>query len=394
MNTPPKILHIFSRYQEYGGEERFYHAMTEVLKEWTQVDNFSYSSEELLKGGLKNKLLAPLKALHHEQIARLLTEKQKKEHYDLWIIHNTFPALSPIVYATAEKLQVKTLHYLHNYRFGCLNGLFLRDHQLCTLCQKGNFLPGIQHACWRKKLIPSAVAAAILWRTRSLGAHHKCHHYVAVSQRQRQLLLPAGIPAERCSVLGHFITPLEEAPPPLTQKNFLFIGRLSPEKGVQTLLKAWQKLNHPTSQLHIVGDGEERPLLEKFCQKHQLTSVHFHGFIASEKMHSLWQKTGMLLAPSLCEETFGLSVLEAWRQKRPSLVTPKGGLPELITPHENGLVSADIKEESLMNTLKEALDLPLETWQQWGENGYQKAQQDYSPKAWLQKFKGIVSDIL
>ncbi|MFR4416492.1 MAG: hypothetical protein ACLT8E_03345 [Akkermansia sp.] len=98
--------------------------------------------------------------LHNRDVEQKLRECLHENHYDAWIIHNTFPAMSPCVYELALNQPAPVIHYMHNYRSGCLNGVFYRDGAPCFSCQGGNYLPGILHACWRSGAAYSALAAA------------------------------------------------------------------------------------------------------------------------------------------------------------------------------------------------------------------------------------------
>lgn len=163
----PRILHIFSRYGEVGGEEICFHAITEALGAIADVTPFVYSTEELFHsphGALKKMGYL----LHNRDVEQKLRECLRENRYDAWIIHNTFPAMSPCVYELALHQPAPVIHYMHNYRSGCLNGVFYRDGVPCFSCQGGNYFPGIMHA-WlvekRRVLIP---AAAVLYKTRRM----------------------------------------------------------------------------------------------------------------------------------------------------------------------------------------------------------------------------------
>ncbi|MGN0816762.1 MAG: hypothetical protein ACI4P2_08455, partial [Akkermansia muciniphila] len=174
-----RILHIFSRYGEVGGEEICFHAITEALGAIADVTPFVYSTEELFHsphGALKKMGYL----LHNRDVEQKLRECLRENRYDAWIIHNTFPAMSPCVYELALHQPAPVIHYMHNYRSGCLNGVFYRDGVPCFSCQGGNYFPGIMHACWRKNAAYSSLAAAVLYKTRRMGAWSRFSSYIAI----------------------------------------------------------------------------------------------------------------------------------------------------------------------------------------------------------------------
>ena len=159
----PRILHIFSRYGEVGGEEICFHAITEALGAIADVTPFVYATEELFHSphGALTKMGY---LLHNRDVEQKLRKCLRENRYDAWIIHNTFPAMSPCVYELALHQPAPVIHYMHNYRSGCLNGVFYRDGAPCFSCQGGNYFPGIMHACWRKNAAYSSLAAAVLYK--------------------------------------------------------------------------------------------------------------------------------------------------------------------------------------------------------------------------------------
>lgn len=176
----PRILHIFSRYGDVGGEEVCFRAITEELRAVADVTPFVYSTAELFQSphGALTKMRYMLR---NRDVEEKLRECLRRDRYDAWIIHNTFPAMSPCVYGLALEQSVPVIHYLHNYRAGCLNGVFYRDGFPCFSCKNGNYLPGVLHACWRGSAAYSALAAATLYKTRRMGTWNRLSSYIAAS---------------------------------------------------------------------------------------------------------------------------------------------------------------------------------------------------------------------
>lgn len=136
------------------------------------VTPFVYSTAELFQSphGALTKMRYMLR---NRDVEEKLRECLRRDRYDAWIIHNTFPAMSPCVYGLALEQSVPVIHYLHNYRAGCLNGVFYRDGFPCFSCKNGNYLPGVLHACWRGSAAYSALAAATLYKTRRMGTWNR-----------------------------------------------------------------------------------------------------------------------------------------------------------------------------------------------------------------------------
>jgi len=141
-----QILQIFNRYLQYGGEEGSITRIGDALQDLHDVSYFFYSSAQLAGEGILPKLQIPWKSLHNSEVESGLKLLQASNHYDVWQIHNIFPAMSPVVYELAFKLKIPIVHYLHNYRLGCVNGFFLNHGQPCQRCISGKFWPAFQTA--------------------------------------------------------------------------------------------------------------------------------------------------------------------------------------------------------------------------------------------------------
>lgn len=123
-----RILSIFNRYLQYGGEETMAAKIAETLSQKALVREYNYSTQEWLDAG---KFTAPFRGLKNRHVIRQLRLLQREYKFDFWLIHNVFPAMSPAVYREARRLNVPVIHMLHNYRFGCLNGLLFREGREC-----------------------------------------------------------------------------------------------------------------------------------------------------------------------------------------------------------------------------------------------------------------------
>lgn len=383
-----RILNIFSRYQQFGGEERFFYSLAEALAPIAEVHNFVYSTEELMLNGGPVKRACSM--LNNKLISDRLNKLQP-DHYHAWIIHNTFPAMSPAVYAAALKQNIPVIHYMHNYRMGCLNGLYYKNGTPCFKCSGGNFTHGILNRCWNDRMDMSVMAAATLFKTRRMGTLSRLSAYIAISNRQRELLIQTGIPENKLRIIPHFSTGNHQ-PLQTLGKNILFIGRLSPEKGVLNLLKAWKKAGITDRSLIIVGDGPERATLESYITRHALSGVRMMGFIPAAQHQTIRQECGLTIIPSVWEETFGLAVLESWEQGMPVLVTPCGGLPELVTHHRDGWVAQGTSPEALCSMLQTALAAE-EQWSEMGQEGLHKTRTTYSLGPWREKMQQLFTDL-
>ena len=388
-----RILQIFSRYINFGGEESSVFRIGDALQENHDVEYFIGSTKEFLGPDTLSKIRAPFHAFYNLPIAQRLRKYQEVGNFDLWQIHNVLPALSPSVYQTAFDLNVPVVHYLHNYRMGCTNGFFLNHGQPCERCLGGNFWPAFQTACWQNSRLISGFMGLILRHIRSIGTFHKVAAWISISDFQKKKHVEMGIPAARIHNIYHFYE--SSAPPPPTgpSGDTLFLGRLSREKGVDLLLRAWAMVKNRNRRLVIAGTGPEESSLKKLSSNLNLTNVVFTGFLDKEQQASLWSNSSALVVPSIWDEPFGMVVLEAWAKERPIVAYAKGALPELIRHGVTGLLADPFSIDDLAKNIQELIDKP-DLGPCLGRAGNHHLKKEFNRKLWLSRIAAVYQKVV
>jgi len=388
-----RILQIFSRYLKYGGEESFVETFRDASLPFHDVTDYQGSTTELLGHSFMSKLTLPVRAFHSSIVARDLRDLQKTGGFDLWVIHNVLPALSPSVYQTAFNLKVPVVHYLHNYRMACTNGFFLNHGQPCERCLHGNFWPAFQTACWRNSHFISGMMGLILRRVRSIGTFRNTAAWVALSQAQRAKHAQMGIPEKRIHVIPHFYEPKGESIPPCPRGNILFLGRLSPEKGVDHLLQAWKLVRPNGRKLIIAGEGPEEPKLKALARKLALRDVEFVGFLKGDQQRATWAQTAFSVIPSIWSEPFPLTFLESWTQDRTFVANRLGAMAEVVIEGKDGLLAEPFSPASLSAKIQELIENP-DRCTEMGQAGKGRILNEFNRTLWLSRIESVYQSIL
>ena len=225
-----RILQIFNRYLQYGGEEGIVTRIGEALQEAHDVENFFTSTAETTGNSVWSKLQIPWKSAYNAAVASKLRHYQKTGRYDVWQIHNIFPTMSPVVYKRAFEWNVPIIHYLHNYRLSCVNGFFLNHGRPCQRCLSGNFWPAFQTACWRDSHLQSGWMGLITNHIRHrLPLFEQVFQWIAISEAQKREHVRIGIPESKIRVIHHFLEPEGPVLPASRSPTAIFVGRLSTE---------------------------------------------------------------------------------------------------------------------------------------------------------------------
>ncbi|MFI7213005.1 glycosyltransferase family 4 protein [Micromonospora maritima] len=331
-----RIVVAHNRYREAqpSGENTIVDAeIAELTAAGVEVLPFLRSSDEIPSMSKAAKALLPIspiwapKAQH--DLDRLLTEHRP----DVLHLHNPYPLLSPWVVRTAHRRGVPVVQTVHNYRQVCSSGLYFRDGVICQDCRgRALGVPAVVHRCYRNSRAQSALMATTLavhrptWRS--------VDRFVALTTAVADHLRDYGIPDERIVVKPNAV-PDPGTPAPVGN-GFLFMGRLSPEKGLDLLLAAWRR--HPVGTLgplRIAGDGELRPLAEEAAAERP--DVHYLGQLDRAGVRAALADSSVVLATSTWHDVLPTVIIEALAAGRPVLGTALGGIPYLVgadTPRE------------------------------------------------------------
>ena len=330
------VLLVHNRYRQAGGEDAVFRAERRMLeKRGHEVAVYERSNDEIDGyDGLRRGSL-PLRTVWAWDSRRALEALIRRRRPDVAHFHNTFPLISPAAYAVCRARGVPVVQTLHNYRLLCPGGTLTRDGRTCRECVDHSLARSVRHGCYRGSRLGSAVVAASLTAHRRRGTWARdVNVYVALSEDGRARFADLGLPAQRIAVKPNFL-----ASNPGRREGdgdyALFVGRLSEEKGVATLLSAWRARSCPPP-LRIAGDGPLRGLVEAAAR--EIDAVDFLGWLEPSKILDQIRGARFIVVPSEWYETFGMVVIEAFACGVPVLVSRMGSLPELVDDGRTGLV--------------------------------------------------------
>lgn len=336
----PRVLLVHGRYQLRGGEEQVVEnelALLEANGHWARL--YERDNSELRRGGLRGllaKLRLPFTTLFslrtYRDVRRLIAE----EAVDVVHVHNTLPLISPSVYYAARSRGVPVVQTVHNFRLQCPNGLFFREGHICADCVTEGLRCAVRHRCYRGSRAQSALVAFMLWLHRRLGTYDRVvTAYICLTDFNQEKLART-IPAEKIVVKPNFVP--DRAPVPLEATiapgGYVFLGRLSPEKGVDTLLEAFAGM--PDRRLTIIGDGPLGEGLAEAIHARGLTNIVMQGRMDNDAARAAMRHARALVMPTRFYEGFSLVIVEAYAEGVPVLGSNMGNVAAVIDVGESG----------------------------------------------------------
>jgi glycosyltransferase involved in cell wall biosynthesis len=328
-----KVLAVHNRYQQPGGEDQVFLAETALLESYShRVVRYTTHNDRVAE---MNHVALAVNTLWNSSIYQELRTLIRQEQPDVAHFHNTFPLVSPAGYYAAKAEGVPVVQTLHNYRLLCPNALFFRDGGVCEDCMgKAITWPGVVHKCYRGSRAASALVTAMLTTHRALRTWTEMVDvYVALTEFARRKFIEGGLPAGKIIVKPNFVYP-DPGPGEGCGGYALYLGRLSPEKGVGTLLAAWEHLDRRIP-LKVVGDG---PLREQAVEAaNRYPCVEYLGYRPAEEVHVLLKEASMLVFPSEWYEGFSRVVAESFATATPIIAADLGMAAELVEHGHTGL---------------------------------------------------------
>jgi glycosyltransferase involved in cell wall biosynthesis len=339
-----RVLVIHTQYTSgvSSGENRVVADEVELLRSHGhEVELWEPSADDLV--GARRALLGAQTVWSRSAVGHL-EEVVRRLRPDVVHAHNLFPRLSPAVLRSRSAPVVVTLH---NYRLLCLPATFLRNGRTCEDCFGKAPWRGAVHGCYRGSRVASAALATSISLHRAVGTFRRPSAYLAVSEYVRQRHVEAGFDPERVWVKPNFVWATEQRSGP--GRGFLYLGRLSPEKGLDRLLGVWGRV---PAHLTVVGDGPERAALEAAAP----ANVTFLGSVPHEQVPGLLREARALVLPTVCYEGAPRTVVEAYAAAVPVVASRIGAVPSVVEEGQTGLLANVGDAGEWLSALERLLD--------------------------------------
>ncbi|MBP2283119.1 glycosyltransferase involved in cell wall biosynthesis [Flavobacterium sp. CG_23.5] len=382
-----KILLIHTHYQLQGGEDAVVEQELEFLKQHHDVEILRFQNLSIWKGALQF-----LVSIWNIGAAKKVKSKIREFQPDVVHVHNWHFAMGPLVFRVINRLGIPLVHTVHNYRLLCPSAILLNEGKLFTKSLKDPFpWSAVRNKVYRSSAVQTFWLAFVVWFHKKIGTWKKIDSYVCLTPFAVDLFQQSnfGVSKEQFTVKPNFTRIPEVSQPIKRGEHFLFIGRLSEEKGIDILLHAFKEL--PFS-LQIAGDG---PLKEQVVNATKESSnISYLGNLSNEKVIEELQKAQALIFPSVWYETFGLVNIEAFVSRTPVLASNIGAPQSLIRDGYNGFLFEPGKVNRLREVISKFNALSIIEKGKMGANAFESYQSNYTPELQEHYFESIYNQVL
>lgn len=402
-----KILHVNKYYHLRSGTERYMFNLTRLLELHGHIvaifsmrhpDNLSspfagYFVPQVDYGqlGWFEQVRAALRALWYPAAARQMARLLDDVRPDVVHIHNIYHQVSPSVLPVIRQRGIPIVHTLHDYKLICPNYLLRTQGQTCRRCQNRRYYQAIRHRCLHGSLAWSTIAAVEMTLHKCLQIYERSVScFIAPSQFLFNQTVAFGVQERQINHIPYFLFADEWRPAPACGGEYaLFVGRLSEEKGLPTLLAAVRDAQVP---LLIAGEGPMRPAVETAIARDGLTGVRLAGHLDGAALTQAVAGARFAVVPSEWYEVFGQVIIESFAQGRPVVASDIGGISQVVSDGVDGLLTPPGDPTALAAALRWLWERP-QIAAEMGRAGRAKVEAHYDAPAHYQRIMALYQEV-
>ena len=371
-----RIFQVFNEYRSVvGGEPAIVDNTLRALAEHGHQPRLIVKSSRALEHSLFKRACAFWGGIYNVSAYRDMRRLLETDRPDVVHVHGVYPMFSPSILVACRRTRVPVVMTIHNYNLTCPTWYHLCKGRVCEACVGGKEYHCVLKNC--RNNIPESLAyalrSAVARRFRLF--HDNLDMLIANTPFTKTRLVQAGFREERIAVVPNPTTVREAGFEPLDGEYVAFAGRMSPEKGVDVLLKAAVLL--PEIPFKIAGDGPELERLRSTASP----NVEFMGKLDFDSLVSFYRKSRVVVVPSLWFESFPMVIVDAMTLGLPLVASRIGGLPYMVEDGATGLLFEPGNSAELAGHLRGLWDDRV-LRRKLGNGGRDKAMRQYSRRAY------------
>lgn len=385
-----KILHVNKFFDFHGGAETYLHSLMkhqqdrghEVHAFSTRapknapsddsssfVERYDYARSE----GIARDVKKGLSFIWNQDAERSMRRMIKEIRPDVVHLHNIYHHLSTSILKPIREARIPCVQTLHDYKLACPNYKMFTEGANCERCKGGHYTEAITHHCLSASTAHNMLAAFEMGMTKLAQSYERTvGAFLCPSQFMADKMIAWGEPPSKFVLVPNPID-IPSAKATSDGDYVLYAGRLSPEKGIETLIRAMTHV--PEVKLHVAGTGPEEGKLHALVESLGITTVTFLGFMRSVDLAEVRRHSIAMAVPSVWYENAPYSVLEAMAEELPVLASRVGGLPELVEHGVSGWLAEPGNVDAWTQALRVVVATPPELRKRMGRASRERIEQ-------------------
>jgi glycosyltransferase involved in cell wall biosynthesis len=376
-----------ARVLEKNGHGTAFFSMHHRLNKTSPFSRYFVSNVDYEGGSYFERIKAAGRIFYSLEARRRVGELLEDNKIDLVHLNNIYHQLSPSILYEFKKRRLPMVMSLRDYKLVCPSYNMLARGEICESCRGGRFYNAILKRCHRGSLVSSTLLSLeTTFHQQILRVYDGVDIFMATSRFQKEKMQEMGFKGT-IEVLPNLVN-LEDHPEPRYgwgEPVAVYFGRLSPEKGLITLLDAVRGLE---LKLHIIGEGPQKKSLEEKLRREGITNVLFFNHQPGTELVKMISRAMFVVLPSEWYETFGRTALEAFALGKPVIGASIGGIPELVTDGVTGLTFEPGDARDLRDKLRRLLGDEKRIIEM-GRKARRLVEEKYSPAPHYEALMGI-----
>lgn len=372
-----KVLQVHNHHQSRGGEEIMFESISHTLKEKGH-DVFVLERNNRDVRGFGGKMGAFKEGIYSNSAKKAISYILESEHPDIVHVHNVYTLISPSILVACRHFDVPVVIRCADFRFiSCPIGNHLSNGSICERCTGGREFWCVLKNCKKNFCESMAYTLRTVVARKLRFFQDNVTLYVPPSEFVKQRLIDADFPQERISVIPNMVSIPDAVENNSNGKYIAYVGRITPEKGIDTLLTAAGQTGLP---VRIAGDNSQ---MHEFVKMTPL-NVQFVGLLNRDQLTGFYQNAHFSVVPSICFETFGLVAAEAMSHGLPVIASKIGALPEIVEDSVTGFLFNPGNAEELAGKMRLLWENP-ELCRKMGKAARDKVIQQYGKELYYKR---------
>jgi len=378
-----KLLQIYNQYRSlFNGEEAVVELTAELVERHGGTARLLMRSSRDIGMSLVARTQAFWNGIYSREAYQSVERVLEEDRPDVVHVHNLYPLFSPSVLVACKRAGVPVVMSVHNQQLTCPRADHLYRGKICEKCVGGGEYNCVLRNCRQNIFESIAYAARSAFARKMRLFHENVTLFVAVSEFAKSRLVAAGFDESRIVVLRNMVA-ASSGPADASQGSYAaFAGRMSPEKGLHTLIKATQ--DFPECPVKFAGSG---PLLDQLTRTAPANAT-LKGQLISSQMMQFYRGARFVVVPSITYEMCPLVILEAFSHGIPVIASRLGAQRELVSDGVNGLLFDPGDPEDLGRKMRQLWNHP-ELCRELGQAGYERVLRDHSEDSYYERLIGV-----
>ena len=402
-----KILAVNKFYYIKGGAESYYFSLNELFrKEGHEIIPFSMKDKKNIQSdfekyfinnidynnmSFKEKINNTFKIIYSTEARRKIKSIIKDNKPDIAHLHNFQHQMSPSILKPIKKSGIPIMVTVHDLKIICPNYKMLNKKGICEECKGNKYYNCLANSCTKNSRMGSAVNMVESYLHKFLKSYSYIDKFICPSDFYRRKFIEFGIPKEKVIHIPNFVDVQEFEPCYEDNDYFVYIGRLSEEKGIKTLINAMKQVK--ASKLAIIGTGPLEEELKNQVKELGLKNVEFLGFKSGKALEEAVRYSKFTIITSEWYENCPMSVIEAMAYGKAVIGSDLGGIPELIEDCSTGLIYKSGNAKELADKINYLVKNP-EISKAMGKAGRVRAEKLYDKKIHFKKINEVYKELM